>query len=251
MKEISLFVVLALLATACGLAAPTPVPSATATTIPSPSPSPLPSSTFTPAFTPTATVTPTETYTFTPSTPMVEVVNHTANCRYGPGEDYLPVGTLAPNQWVPIDASTGDQSWWRIKLPNTTGTYCWISNAIAQTSGDLNQVDVVGPPGSLVIGAYITGEGEVIGPCSGSNTNNFSGTITTNGPGEIQYHWAISNAAGQFLASSSTESLVFHTHATQAVDGWSFTGGCGDYVVSLIATDPNSFVATFTYKAVP
>jgi hypothetical protein len=182
---------------------------------------------------------------------MVEVVGHTANCRYGPGQDFLPIGNVAPGQWIPIDASTGDQSWWRIQLPNTTSTFCWISNTIVQTSGDLNQVNVVGPPGGLAIGATVTGEGEVMGSCSGSNTNNFHGTITTNGPGEIQYHWSISNQAGQFLTSSSTESLVFHSDTTLAVAGWSFSGGCGNYVVSLIVTDPNSIVATFTYKAVP
>lgn len=252
MKKITLLVLLALVGTACGQAAPAPAPTAAPTAIPSPTLAPLPVSTSTPAFTPTPTLTPTDTATSTPSTPMVEATTQTVNCRYGPGLDYLPVGTLPPGQWIPIDASTGDQSWWRIELPNSPGTYCWIGSSLTQTTGDLNQVQVVTPPGGIVIGVTVSADtAEVIGPCSGSNTNNFRGTLTINGPGEVLYHWEIANAAGQNLDSSSTMSLVFHTNGTQAVGSWSFTGGCGDYVVSLIATDPNIKSATFSYKAVP
>jgi len=256
MKRISWIVLVALLVTACNLSttiAPTTAPTSAPTIFlsPSPTPSPLPLMTSTPVFTPTATLTPTEIASFTPSTPMVEAVSHTVNCRFGPGGDYLPVGTLPPGQWVPIDASLGDQSWWRIELPSSSGTYCWISSTLTQTSGDLTQVDVVGPPGGIAIGATVTGEGEVIGPCSGSNTNTFNGTITSNGPGEILYVWEISNQAGERLQKGSTENVVFHTSGTLPVDSWSFTGGCGNYVVSLVVFNPNSLVATFTYKAVP
>lgn len=253
MKKISWIVLLTVLVTACNLAAPSTTPTTAPTSAPAllPSPSPLPVLTSTPAFTSTPLMTPTATATPTISTPMVEAVNHIANCRYGPGTDYLPVGNLAPNQWVPIDASLGDQSWWRIELPGSAGTYCWISASITQTSGDLNQVNVVGPPGGLAIGATVSGEGEVIGPCSGTNTNHFTGTITSNGPGEIQYVWEIDNAAGQRLDKSSTYSLVFHSNGTLAVSPYSFSGGCGNYVVTLMAFDPNTLVATFTYKAVP
>ncbi|MGD0611340.1 MAG: hypothetical protein ABSB41_07455 [Anaerolineales bacterium] len=252
MKKIAWIVLFLVLGNACSLTAPIAAPTAAPTTVPTslPSPSPLPLPTSTPAFTATPVLTPTETVTPTLSTPMVEAVNHIANCRFGPGEDYLPVGTFPPNQWVPIDASTGDQSWWRIELPNTT-TYCWISNSITQTSGDLSQVNVVRPPGGLAIGATVSGEGEVIGPCSGSNTNHFTGTLTINGPGEILYVWEIYNAAGDRLAKSSTYSLIFHTSETLAVSPWSFSGGCGNYVVDLKAFNPNTFVATFSYKAVP
>jgi len=252
MKRISLLVLLPLLVMACDLSVPalTIAPTTTPTSLPTLSPTPLWTST--PAFTPTATLPPTEIASFTPSPPMVEAVSHTVNCRFGPGEDYLPVGALPPGQWVPIDASISDHSWWRIELPSISGTYCWIGSSLTKTRGDLSQVKIVRPTGGFAIGATVSADtARLIGPCSGPNTNNFNGTITTNGPGPILYVWEIADAAGDRLEKSSTMSLVFHTQGTQAVNSWSYTGGCGNYVVSLVVFKPNSLVATFSYQAGP
>jgi hypothetical protein len=184
---------------------------------------------------------------------MVEAVTQTVNCRYGPGLDYLTVGNLPPGEKVPIDASVGDQSWWRIELPKSPGTFCWVGSALTQTSGDLNQVEVVGPPGGIVIGATASADTALVsGPCSSNaNTNHFGGTLTTNGPGEVFYHWEISNEAGEKLASTASLNLVFHTAGIQAVSPWSFTGSCGNYVVSLISDGTGFKKATVAYRAVP
>jgi hypothetical protein len=242
MKRISLFLLLTIFAAACEQATPTPAPTAV--------PSPLPTST--PAFTSTPTLTPTETTTATPSTPMVEAVNQTVNCRYGPGLDYLPVGTLSPGVWVPIDASTGNQNWWRIELSTNSGTYCWIGSSLTQTSGDLNRVEVVGPPAGIVIGVTVAADTAMVsGSCAGTNTNHFSGTLTTNGPGQMFYHWEIANQAGTKLDNTASLSLVFHTAGTQAVSPWSFSSGCGNYVVSLVADDSHAARANFSYRSEP
>ncbi len=246
-KWSSLIVLLAVMASACGTAAPAAAPTA------SPSPTLVPSvtSTATPSEVPTLTLTPTETLTPTPSTPMVQAVDKTVNCRYGPSGDYLPVGTLPPGQWVPIDATIGSQLWWRIELPSSPGTFCWIAASLSQTSGDLNQVQVVEPPGGLVTGVNLSLETALVhGPCSGSNTNRFTGTVSTNGPGEIFYVWEI-DGGGMVLDSTSPTSLVFHTAGTQAVNPWSFTGGCGQYTVKLFTVDPNTKIATASYQAEP
>jgi hypothetical protein len=89
------------------------------------------------------------------------------------------------------------------------------------------------------------------GSCSGSNKNTFTGTLTTNGPGEVFYHWEIDNSAGTVLDLTPSTSLVFHTATTLPVNSWSFTGGCGDYVVRLLATDPNRKSASATYQVEP
>ncbi len=211
----------------------------------------VPTATPTPEFTPTPTLTPTETFTATPSTPMVQVVDKTANCRYGPSLDYLPVGAMPPGEWVPIDATTGDQTWWRIQLPSNPTIYCWIGASISETAGDLNQVQVVEPPPGMVIGVTVDVPPLIRGSCSGANTNNFTGTISTNGPGEVIYHWEVDNSTGLVMNISSAKSLVFHTATRQAVDSWSFTGGCGNYVVKLLVTDPNRKSATAGYQAEP
>jgi len=251
MKMLSLLVLLALVGMACSISVPAFTIGSTTVPTSLPTLSPTPLWTSTPAFTPTATLPPTEIVSFTPSPAMVEAVPpHTVNCRFGPGGDFLPVGTLPPGQWVPINASLKDQSWWRIELPSSSGTYCWISSSLTQTKGDLSQVDVMGPPGANAIGATVTGAGDLIGLCSGSNTNTFTGTITSNGPGEILYVWEIANQAGERLDKGTTQNVVFHTSGTLAVNPWSFTGGCGNYVVSLVIFNPNSLVATFSYTVV-
>jgi SH3-like domain-containing protein len=252
MKRISLLVLLVLVGMACGLSAPSPTiaPTIAPTSLPTLSPTPLWTST--PAFTPTASLTPTEIVSFTPSPPMVEAVSHTVNCRFGPGEDYLPVGTLPPGQWVPINATIKDHSWWRIKLPSSSGTVCWVGNSLTETRGDLSQVNVVRPSGGFAIGATVSADtARLVGPCSGPNTNHFNGTITSNGPSEILYVWEIADSAGNRLVKTSTMSLVFHTQGTLAVNSWSYTDGCGTYVVSLVVFNPNSLVATFSYQAGP
>ena len=216
-----------------------------------PTATPTPEDTPTPEFTATSSEPPTETFTNTPSTPMVEVVDKTANCRFGPSLDYLPVGTMPPGQWVPIDASTGDQTWWRIQLPTNPTIYCWIGASISQTAGDLSQVQVVEAPAGLAIGVSIHVPSLLHGSCSGSNTNNFTGAITTNGPGEVMYHWEVDNSTGLVMNTSSARSLIFHSATTLAVDNWSFTGGCGNYVVRLLVTDPNPKNASAPYQVEP
>jgi hypothetical protein len=211
----------------------------------------VPTATPTPEFTPTLTLTPTETFTPTSSTPMVQVLDKTANCRYGPSLDYLPVGSMPPGEWVPIDATIGNESWWRIQLPSNPTIYCWIGASLSETAGDLNQVQVVEAPGGEVIGITLSVPSLLHGSCSGSNTNDFTGTLTTNGPGEVLYHWVVDNSKGLNMNSSSSKRLIFHTAGTLEVDSWSFTGGCGNYVVKLIATDPNQKVATASYQVEP
>jgi hypothetical protein len=212
----------------------------------------IPTATPTPAFTATPSLTPTDTATPTVSTPMVESVSKTANCRFGPGLDYLPVGSLPPGIWVPINATIGDQSWWRIELPSSPGTFCWIGSSLAQTSGDLNQVKVVPTPGGIVIAISVSMSSALIhGSCSGGNTNNFTGTLTTNGPGPVSYTWRIDNSAGDNLGHTNALSAVFHTAGTQSVHAWSYTGGCDNYKVRLIVLDPNRKEADATYRVEP
>ncbi len=210
-----------------------------------------PTPTATPEFTPTPSFTPTNAGTDTPTEAMVRSPTKTANCRYGPSLDYLSVGQLSPNQWVPIDATVADQSWWRIQNPTKPGFYCWVGSSITETAGDLSLVLVVGPPGGIAISAYAYANPTVHGNCSGSNTNTFTGTISTNGPGQISYHWEIDNSAGVVLTTTGGGKLIYHTAGKQSVAQGSYTGGCGSYVVRLIVDSPNTIVATAAYEVEP
>ena len=98
-----------------------------------------------PATTPTITQTPTETLTPTPSIPMVSVTVNT-NCRFGPGQVYEYLGALLEGETAEIHGINPDGNFWYIENPDRPGSYCWITAAYAQVSGDTSQVPELTPP---------------------------------------------------------------------------------------------------------
>jgi hypothetical protein len=98
-----------------------------------------------PATTATITQTPTETLTPTPSIPMVSVTVNT-NCRFGPGQVYEYLGALLEGETAEIHGRNPEGNFWYIENPDQPGSYCWITAAYAQVSGDTSQVPELTPP---------------------------------------------------------------------------------------------------------
>jgi hypothetical protein len=95
--------------------------------------------------TPTITQTPTETLTPMPSIPMVSVTVNT-NCRFGPGQAYEYLGALLEGETAEIYGRDPWGNFWYIENPDRPGSYCWITAAYAQVSGDTSQVPELTPP---------------------------------------------------------------------------------------------------------
>lgn len=96
-----------------------------------------------PTSAPTATFTPTATYAPNPGMAEVQV---NANCRSGPGMMYDVITWLAPGDVVHIlgtYARPDSQPWWLVESPAGP---CWVSNIVADVSGDLSTVPEVTPP---------------------------------------------------------------------------------------------------------
>ncbi len=255
----SILVLVALSATACTLNQTTAIPTSTAGSVPTvsigntaiPAATSTPENPATPAATDTPSATLTPTPTATPQTPMVQAKSISTYCRFGPGTDYLSIGMLNPGVQVPVQATVEDNSWWEIQNPSNSSTYCWVGNAVTTFSGDLSQVPIVAAPNGNAIRVTVSLTSVIHGACSGSNTNTFQGTITTNGPSIIGYNWEVDNSAGAQMTTITEPSLVFQTASTQSVVAGSYTGGCGNYVVRLIVTYPNILEGRATYEAEP
>ncbi len=217
---------------------PTAVPSSTPTDTPTLVPSDTPGG---PTFTPTAG-----------SSPMVTPLNSPVNCRFGPSTAYLTIGYLNIGTKVPILGTNPDHSWWQIQKPGgSAGINCWVSNIVVQTSGDLTLVPVVPIPGGLVVTVAVDSfPATIYGFCHGPNAFDPQGSITTNGPASVVYHWEIWYN-GSLYHSTADTTLTFASASTQTVNPGSDHGDCGDYVVKLIVTSPNSISAqqSFTIAA--
>jgi uncharacterized protein YraI len=102
--------------------------------------------TSTPTFLPPS---PSPTWTVATSTPtaaMVTPKTEKVNCRFGPGTSYPVISELRVGVIVPILGSNADHSWWQIDDPLGSGSLCWVSDAVVNTSGDLSGVPVITAP---------------------------------------------------------------------------------------------------------
>jgi uncharacterized protein YraI len=185
------------------------------------------------------------------SAPMVTPKDVAVNCRFGPSADFSSVGGLKPGSTVPILGTNSDQSWWMIQNPQEgTGQYCWVANSVVITSGDLSKVPIKPIPVAQVTGVSVDPISTIYGACGGPNAYDPQGSITTNGPTTVTYHWEIWRS-GSLYHKTADETLVFSTASTQTVNPGSDHGDCDNYVVKLIVTGPNSLSAqqSFTIMA--
>ncbi len=76
--------------------------------------------------------------------------------------------------------------------------------------------------------------------CMGPNPVDFLGSITTNGPSTVTYHWEI---GGDNSATTSDETLAFSAAGTQTIFPGAYKVDCGNYNVRLVVTSPNNLVS--------
>src|SRR5688572_2576348 len=139
--------------------------------------------------------TPTITPTPTPSVPMVTPNDKAVNCRFGPGQEYVPIGSgLAVGSSAQILGKSSGGGWWQIQNPSGGGDRCWVAASVTTASGDLATIGGIAAPEPFVTGVTVKVADttiEVPG-CAFPVSASYEGTITVNGPVKVKWHWELS-----------------------------------------------------------
>ena len=210
----------------------------------------IPSTNTPPAGPPTATLTPVNTPTITPTpTPSVPVLTPSkdpVNCRFGPGIEWQMVGALNVGETATVIGKTADGGWWYIQLPSNLGTSCWVAASVTTLSGNFAAVKVVAPSPAIVTKVSLTlkpTDITVPGCVFPYTPVEMTGTITTNGPTSVEWHWETSQGD-----VSASDTLNFDKYDTKTVTDHVKYGAEGNYWVKLVVTKPNSMVIQAKYK---
>jgi hypothetical protein len=175
---------------------------------------------------------------------MVTPLSVAVNCRYGPSPAYLVLSDLNPGESVPILGTNSDRGWWQIQDPDNPALKCWVSDPVVVISGDAASVPIVPIPQAYVIKAKISIDATIVhGTCGGPNPNDFTGSITTNGPTTVIFHWEIWHTGGAKMNTTADQTLVFSSATTLTNNPGSISEDCGKYTVKLVVTSPNNVTA--------
>lgn len=209
----------------------------------------LPTDTPAPTNTSLPTDTPLPTLTFTPSVPTVTTLDQPVNCRLGPGTAWLAISALNLGQSSQIVGKNSDTSWWLIQDPLSPGRNCWVAASVTSASGNLSGLQVVQTPAAAVTNVTIKLDPKLIDLvllCIGAIPPvKITGTIETNGPTEVKWHFetqqggAQPNKTTEFDKFGAKEVSGEYTHVPPVV--------AGNYWVRLVVTSPNSLVAEASY----
>jgi len=206
-------------------------------------PSPLPTFAIS-TLTPIPTETPLPTPTSTPDAPIAQAKELGANCRYGPGKEWEAVSSLPAGTVVEIKGRTIDTKWWYVVDPLHTDDFCWVAYDVVDTAGNLNIIPIVEPPTASVTAVTVDAL-VAFTACDGDNQVTFTGTITSNGPTMITYHWVVS---GDAQDTTPNETIQFTEAGTQKLTNDFFSADCGDYSIKLLVTSPNETSAEKAFK---
>lgn len=246
-KLITLFLLTAFVAVSCNL--PVNTPEATATPLFTETAA-LPSDTPAPTSTPPPTDTPLPTLTFTPSVPTVTTLDKPVNCRLGPSTAWLATSALNLGQSAQIVGKNSDASWWLIQDPLNPGRNCWVASSVTSASGNLSGLQVVQTQAASVTNVTIKLEPKLIDLvllCIGVIPPvKFTGSIETNGPTEVKWHFETQQGGAQPVKNTDFDAFGIkevsgeYTHVLPVV--------AGKYWVRLVVTSPNSLVAEALYE---
>lgn len=219
MKRMSLFTgMVALLLAACSITAPAP----TITSDP----------TDTPSLTPTAIPSPTAT----PVKVTLRVKDELVNCRFGPGTMYVLVNELRRDQSVRAAGRNDAATWLYVRDPGNPGGFCWLSAAVVEAEGTVDQLPVTPPPFVTVTDVSLRAEpNRILVNCSQfPQTVFFEAQVTTNGPTLLTWSWEASTGA-----ASDVGTMVFEEAGTKVINEFYPIGGPNDYWVKLHILTPN------------
>ncbi len=246
-QNLSVMLLVILILSACTLPSGAPPPDASPTLPPPPENTPIPPTATIPpppSETPLPTNTPLPTATFTPSVPIALPTDLNVNCRLGYGTEWLATGALLAGEPATIVGKNQTASWWYVKLQN--GTQCWVAASVTTTAGNLVGVPVMGQSTASVIKVSIEKPDTItVAGCLGPiQPLNLKGSIETNGPGTVTWHF------------ETEQSGVITDHATDFSEAGSKTVSdsfvpplaAGSYWVKLVAFLPNDKVAENSYK---
>jgi hypothetical protein len=198
----------------------------------------VPSDTAIPSATPPPTASP------TPGTPIAWPKDLAVNCRFGPGTEWEVVSALPEDASAEILGRTSETTWWYIQDPLNPGSACWVSTGVTDTAGNLNIIPILEAPQALVTEVTVNAA-VAFTACGGPNSISFSGTITTNGPTTVTYHWEV---GGDKQNTTPDENLELSEAGTQKVTAGAYSADCGDYFVLLVVTAPNEESAQRNFK---
>ncbi|MBI5946450.1 MAG: hypothetical protein HY864_18970 [Chloroflexi bacterium] len=219
MKRLVPFIgIFTILLTACSIA----VPIATAT----PAPTTIPSLTPTLAPSPTAT----------PVNITLRVKDELVNCRFGPGITYVLVNELHRDQSLHAAGRNDSATWLYVRDPGNPGGFCWLSAAVVEAAGMVDQLPVTPPPFVTVTDVSLRAEpNRILVNCSQfPQTVFFEAQVTTNGPTLLTWSWEASTGA-----ASDVGTMVFEEAGTQIINEFYPIGGPNEYWVKLHILTPN------------
>jgi len=203
-------------------------------------PSPLPTFAI-PTLTPIPTETPPPTPTSTPESPIALPKALGVNCRFGPGQEWQVASSIPEGTSIEIKGRTIDTSWWYVRDPlQTNESFCWVAYNAVDTAGNLNTVPIVGPAAASVTDVSVDTVVVTFTACGSSNQAALNGSITTNGPGTVTYHWQVSGAAQETMPETALEVDGF---GKQNVTSTLSLTDCGDYTAILRVTEPEEVSA--------
>jgi len=168
------------------------------------------------------------------------------NCRLGPGVGWIVISALNVGVTSQIVGKTGDAAWWYIADPLNSGRNCWVASSVTNTAGNLAPIPVAAAPNATVtnVSVDVDPKSLSVAGCVGPIPPlDISGTIETNGPTTVTWHFetqqggAMSNQTTQFDAFGTRNFSVDYSPPPTA----------GTYWVRLIVTSPNNMQAEVKY----
>ncbi len=146
-----------------------------------------------------------------------------------------------------IVGKSGDGGWWYIADPLNSGRNCWVASSVTNTAGNLAGIPVAAAPEMTVTNVTVDIDPKTISVagCVGPiQPSKITGTIETNGPGTVKWHF--DTQQGGAMSANSTDFDAFGSTDVSA----DFTPllTAGTYWVRLIVTSPNNTQAEVKYK---
>jgi hypothetical protein len=171
------------------------------------------------------------------------------NCRLGPSVAWIVLSGLTVGTSSQIVGKSGDGGWWYIVDPFNSGRKCWVSSTVTNTAGNLAGIPVVEAPQANVtkVSVNVDPSSLSVAGCVGPVAPlKITGTIETNGPTSVKWHFetqqggAMSEQTSNFDAFGSINVSTDYTPTLTA----------GTYWIRLVVTEPNAVQAETKYTLI-